>query len=127
MLIGEASRITGLSIRTIQLYEKKGLITVPYVTSGWSSHPNYTDALIERLFLIKKCEGLGFPLPEVHTILELIDIQAETCGKMTEQVTQQIAALEARISDLEKVRGLIAERVEAAWRDCPQEEAKEGS
>lgn len=66
MYIGEVSKITGLSIKAIRLYEEKGLIrTLP--RSGRYRIYNKTD--IEILTLIAEAKSLGVTLASLNNVI----------------------------------------------------------
>ena len=66
--IGEVSKHTGLSLRTIRYYEEEGLIASERSAGGqrW-----YTDQDIVYLKRIIELKGLGFSLSEIRRIIEL--------------------------------------------------------
>ncbi len=66
MYIGKASKITGLSIKTIRFYEKKGLIRQPERIGKYRVY-NATD--IEILILIKEARELGVTLSQLKGII----------------------------------------------------------
>ncbi|KZM42429.1 transcriptional regulator [Marinomonas sp. SBI22] len=66
MYIGEASKLTGLSVKAIRLYEEKGLIRVP-ARSG--SYRIYSKADIEILNLIAESKRLGVTLASLKNVI----------------------------------------------------------
>lgn len=67
MKIGELSRVTKVSIPTIRLYEREGLIEPAQRTPGLSRE--FSGCHEKRLRFIKKLRGLGFTLEEVKALL----------------------------------------------------------
>ena len=67
MTVKEASRLTGLSIRTLQYYDKLGLLPAMRTESGYRL---YDDAALERLQQILLFRELEFPLRDIRTILD---------------------------------------------------------
>jgi MerR family transcriptional regulator, copper efflux regulator len=65
VLIGEASRRTGASIKAIRLYESLGLIGVPLRRGRYRL---YNDEALETLRCIKQAQGLGFTLREMQAL-----------------------------------------------------------
>ena len=59
MTVKEASRLTGISIRTLQYYDKLGLLPAMRTESGYRL---YDDAALERLQQILLFRELEFPL-----------------------------------------------------------------
>ncbi|EAQ64420.1 hypothetical transcriptional regulator [Marinomonas sp. MED121] len=70
MYIGEASKLTGLSIKAIRLYEEKGLIRVP-ARSG--RYRIYSKADIEILKLIAESKRLGVTLASLKEVIVYTD------------------------------------------------------
>lgn len=65
MTVKEASRLTGISIRTLQYYDKLGLLPAMRTESGYRL---YDDAALERLQQILLFRELEFPLRDIRTI-----------------------------------------------------------
>ena len=64
MTVKEASRLTGISIRTLQYYDKLGLLPAMRTESGYRL---YDDAALERLQQILLFRELEFPLRDIRT------------------------------------------------------------
>ena len=58
MTVKEASRLTGISIRTLQYYDKLGLLPAMRTESGYRL---YDDAALERLQQILRFGSWSFP------------------------------------------------------------------
>lgn len=71
MTINEASKLTGVSIRTLQYYDTIGLLKPSeYPASGYRL---YDDTSLERLQQILLFKELEFPLKEIKTIIDAPD------------------------------------------------------
>ena len=69
--VHEVSRLTGVSIRTLQYYDKIGLLhPAEYTRSGYRL---YDDAALEKLQQILLFRELEFPLKEIGQILDSPD------------------------------------------------------
>ncbi len=67
MTVNEVSKLTGVSIRTLQYYDKIGLLKpAQYTESGYRL---YDDAALERLQQILLFKELQFPLKEIKQII----------------------------------------------------------
>ena len=67
MKISEMSKLTGVSIRTLQYYDKIGLLCpTKYTESGYRL---YDDTALERLQQILLFRELEFPLKEIKRII----------------------------------------------------------
>lgn len=66
--IGEFSRITSLSIKTLRFYHEKGLLIPASVDAG-SGYRHYNQANVERARVIAALRSLEFSLEEIGVIL----------------------------------------------------------
>lgn len=67
MTVNEVSKLTGVSIRTLQYYDKIGLLNpTDYTESGYRL---YDDTALEKLQQILLFKELEFPLKEVKSII----------------------------------------------------------
>lgn len=94
----EASRISGVSIRTLHYYDKLGLLPAAKVTEA--GYRLYDQAALERLQIILLFRELEFPLKEIGRILDSTDFDRNRA------LEQQIQLLELKKERLEKIIGL---------------------
>ena len=67
MTVNEVSKFTGVSIRTLQYYDKIGLLhPVKYTESGYRL---YDDTALEKLQQILLFRELEFPLKDIKAII----------------------------------------------------------
>ena len=68
MTVNEVSKLTGVSIRTLQYYDTIGLLKpIEYTESGYRL---YDDTSLERLQQILLFRELEFPLKEIKEIID---------------------------------------------------------
>ena len=68
MTVNEVSKLTGVSIRTLQYYDTIGLLKpIEYTESGYRL---YDDTSLERLQQILLFKELEFPLKEIKKIID---------------------------------------------------------
>ena len=68
MTVNEVSKLTGVSIRTLQYYDTIGLLKpIQYTESGYRL---YDDTSLERLQQILLFKELEFPLREIKWIID---------------------------------------------------------
>ncbi len=95
MTIKEASRLAGVSIRTLQYYDKIGLLhPTGYTESGYRL---YDDAALETLQQILLFRELEFPLKEIKEIISRPDFDKNKA------LEQQITLLTMKKERLEKL------------------------
>ncbi|BCE01522.1 MerR family transcriptional regulator [Marinicellulosiphila megalodicopiae] len=68
MYIGDVSKLTGLTVKTIRFYEQKKLISIPERKGRYRI---YNQKIIDQLFLIIKAKSLGFTLNQFFEIQKL--------------------------------------------------------
>src|SRR5882757_4140776 len=66
--IGELSRLTGLSVRTIRFYSESGL--VPEAGRTPAGYRTYDRDAVERLGFVRTLRDLGIDLPTIGRVLE---------------------------------------------------------
>lgn len=95
MTVKEVSKLTGVSVRTLQYYDKIGLLQpTKYTDSGYRL---YDDTALERLQQILLFRELEFPLKEIKAILDSTNFD----GKKA--LSQQIKLLELKKQHLENL------------------------
>ncbi|MFG2949515.1 helix-turn-helix domain-containing protein [Streptomyces adustus] len=101
--IGELSRRTGLSVRTIRFYSDSGVVAP--TTRSPAGHRLYgLDALV-RLELVRTLRELGVDLPTIRRVLDRELSMAEVAAAHADAVDVQIRALSLRRSVLRVVAG----------------------
>ncbi|HEY1124722.1 MAG TPA: MerR family transcriptional regulator [Sphingobium sp.] len=88
MRIGELSNVTGVSIATIRLYEREGLVGVASRTDG--RFREFTPEQRIRLDFIKRLRNLGFTLDDVKALLGLCDADGNTRIQTLHRILQGI-------------------------------------
>ena len=95
MTVNEVSKLTGVSIRTLQYYDNIGLLKpAEYTESGYRL---YDDAALERLQQILLFRELEFPLKDIKDIINRSDFDKNKA------LEQQIDLLELRKEHIENL------------------------
>jgi DNA-binding transcriptional MerR regulator/effector-binding domain-containing protein len=90
--IGDFSRITGLTVKTLRFYHEKGLLA-PTCVDEQTGYRYYDRSKVERARAIVHLRGLDLSLEEIGEILR----HAQDDADLREVMTRQKAVLEARI------------------------------
>ncbi|MEV0612468.1 MerR family transcriptional regulator [Nonomuraea sp. NPDC050404] len=88
--IGELSRLTGVSVRTIRFYCDEGIIASVRSTGG---HRRFDQGAVERLGLVRRLRGLGLGLAAIAQV-----IGGER--SMADAVAAERAELDVRLAEL---------------------------
>ena len=102
--VKEVSELTGISVRTLQYYDRIGLL--PPAVRTQAGYRLYDDTALERLQQILLFRELAFPLSEIKEILEAPDFDR------SKALRQQIRLLELKKEHLENLI-LFARGIEA--------------
>ncbi len=106
MRIGELAAELGLNPRTIRYYESIGLLPEPERTGG--NYRDYGTDDLERLRFIKAAQRLGLTLDEIREVLAFAERGEPPCGFVRERLRREVAAVDARIAELQEMRGELA-------------------
>ena len=107
MTIGRIAGAAGVNVETIRFYQRLGLLAEPTRPPGGVRR--YGVEFVARLRFIKRAQQLGFSLAEVQRLLVLEDPQS--CSKARSLAAEKLALVEARIADLERMRGVLRDLV----------------
>jgi len=107
MTIGRVAETAGVNVETIRYYQRLGLLAQPARPPG--GFRRYGGEFVSRLRFVKRAQQLGFSLAEVQRLLVLEDPQS--CGKARSLAAEKLALVEARIADLDRMRGVLKDLV----------------
>ncbi len=105
MTVNEVSKLTGVSIRTLQYYDTIGLLKpVEYTESGYRL---YDDTSLERLQQILLFKELEFPLKEIKRIVDAPDFDRnKVLEQQIELLTMKKEHLENLINFARGIKGI---------------------
>src|SRR5262245_13703856 len=96
--IGEFSRVTGMTVKTLRFYHEQKLL-VPTLVDPQTGYRYYDPALIERARVIVYLRSLEFPLEEIGELLR----HATDDAQIVAAIERQRSVIEERIRALRKV------------------------
>ncbi len=111
--IGEFSKVTSLTIKTIRLYDEKGLLP-PAVVSDGSGYRYYDAASVERARIIQELRALDFSLADIAQILEAGEDEADIVSYLEKHVDEVARKLDRYQQIHRALETLIAKEREAA-------------
>ena len=105
MAVNEVSKLTGVSIRTLQYYDTIGLLKpIEYTESGYRL---YDDTSLERLQQILLFKELEFPLKEIKKIIDAPNFDRnKALEQQIELLTMKKEHLENLISFARGIKGI---------------------
>jgi DNA-binding transcriptional MerR regulator len=101
--IGDLSRLTGLTVKTIRYWSDAGV--VPPTDRTPAGYRLYDRAALERLGLVRTLRDLGIDLAAIHSILSSRITVAEVASAHAEALEVQIRTLRIRQAVLRTVAG----------------------
>ena len=107
LTIGRVAAAAGVNVETIRFYQRLGLLTEPTRPPGGVRR--YGREFVARLRFIKRAQQLGFSLADIQRLMVLEDPQS--CGKARSLAAEKLALVEARLADLERMRGVLKDLV----------------
>jgi MerR family transcriptional regulator, copper efflux regulator len=123
MRIGELAEQAGISTKALRYYEQIGILTPPARTP--SGYRSYDEAALGRLGFVRAGQAVGLTLGEIRQIIAFRDNGQAPCAHVTELLQRHAAELDARIRELQQLRGELRQLAERAAtldpEDCPPE------
>ncbi len=122
LLIGELADAAGVGVETIRFYEREGLLPEPPRSDA--GYRLYDAEAVRRVRFIRKAKDLGFTLAETKDLLELRATDASACDDVADRARRKITTVEERIRELNRVRRVLLDLVEACaaqaeTSECP--------
>lgn len=105
MTVGEVAKKMDVTVRTLQHYDRKGMLSPSAISEG--GRRLYTDKDIIKLHQILSLKHLGFSLDDIKNRLIPLDSPAEIAEVLAEQavaVKQKIESLSESLKELELLR-----------------------
>lgn len=107
LTIGRVAEAAGVNVETVRFYQRLGLMGEPIRPLGGVRR--YGAEFVSRLRFIKRAQQLGFSLAEIQRLLVLEDPQS--CSKARALAAEKLALVEARLADLDRMRGVLKDLV----------------
>lgn len=115
--IGEFSKMTDLSIRTLRYYDSIGLL-IPYEIDRFTGYRYYTDDNLSEVYLIKLLRSVNFSLEEILMYKSCLNEQI--IDNKIDELSDSINELESKIQKL----NIIREEVSSKDNIIPLEKSK---
>lgn len=103
MRIGEVVACSGITDKTLRFYEDIGVLDAPDRTS--SGYRDYESGVLDRLAFIRAAQAVGLSLGEIREIIAMRDRGEVPCAHVLELLTSRSSEVEARIAELQRLRG----------------------
>ena len=102
MTIARLGAAAGVGVETVRYYQRRGLLAVP-PSAGAVRRYDADD--VRRLRFIRRAQAAGFTLEEIGELMALD--RTDDRARVRELATERVAALDARIAELEQSRAAL--------------------
>lgn len=120
MNVGEASRVTGLPIKTIRYYDEIGLVHPDRDNNGYRQFDEYS---VHKLHFVKRARGLGFSVGDCRTLLSLYEDQDRSSADVKLIAQEHLTSVETKIAQMRQFRNALVDLVDSCNGDhrpeCP--------
>jgi len=119
MNISEVAKKTGLTAKSIRLYEEKNLITPPHRLDN--GYRDYQQQHIDDLMLIARCKRVGFSLDECKAMLILANDPSRSSSAVKERAQKKLQSVEQKLKELTEIKRQLEDWI----RECPGDEGSD--
>ncbi|MBS9719144.1 Cu(I)-responsive transcriptional regulator [Tianweitania sp. BSSL-BM11] len=120
MNVSRAAERTNLPPKTLRYYEEIGLIHPARSTNGYR---DYSEEDVHRLAFLQRARSLGFSIEDCRQLMSLYRDRDRASHDVREIAVAHVAAIEAKIAELQSMRTTLQRLVHAchgdARPDCP--------
>ncbi|WP_295893694.1 Cu(I)-responsive transcriptional regulator [uncultured Vibrio sp.] len=121
MNIGNVANLTGLSSKSIRLYEEKGIITPPIRSEA--GYREYSSKNVQELSLIARAKNAGFSLLECKELVQLAQNPNRKSSEVKIKTKEKLDEIELKIKELTEIKDQLESWVSAcpgnAESQCP--------
>jgi len=110
MSIGELAKDTGVNVQTVRYYERRGLLAPPDRTRA--GYRRFNEEAVRQVRFIKRAQGLGFTLKEIHELLTLRADPETTCTDVKARAQAKIEDIDSKLQLLKAMKQALAELAE---------------
>ncbi|MCC8393830.1 MerR family transcriptional regulator [Paraburkholderia sp. MMS20-SJTR3] len=106
LTIGQLSRLTGASVRSIRHYDEHGLLASERASNGYRMFP---DKAVTQVKQIQRMIATGFTIDDIRAFPDcmLLIEGARSCDQITDVQRVRLEAIDRQIADLEKRRARL--------------------
>lgn len=119
MNIGSVAELTGLSSKSIRLYEEKGLITPP--SRSDSGYREYGEQQVQELNLISRAKNAGFSLQECKEFVQLAHNPQRKSSEVKARAQVKLDEVQNKIRQLQEIEKQLKEWIAACPGDASSE------
>jgi len=110
--IGEFSKASGLSVKTLRFYHEKGILA-PASIDDASGYRYYDEASLDRARIIRRLREVGFSIEEIAEILGQCEDDADIIGHLDRQKKAVAERIRSEKDVIRKLDEIIRQEIEA--------------
>ena len=120
MVVGEAAKATGLSIKTIRYYEEIGLVIPERMNNGYR---DYSEKHIHILCFIQRARSLGFTVEDCQTLVSLYENKSRKSSDVKTLAQKHLNTIAKKMTELQAMHDALSQLVTNCkgdnHPDCP--------
>jgi Cu(I)-responsive transcriptional regulator len=120
MNIGEVSRRSGLSDKTIRYYESIDLVRPMRNDNGYRT---FRESDLGKLIFLGRSRSLGFSIEDCRTLLQLNEDESRSSKEVKQIAQQHLDQIEKKITNLRDMQRALSKLVDScagdSRRECP--------
>ncbi len=116
MNISDVAKLTGLTAKSIRLYEEKGLIDAPH--RGDNGYRIYSQKHIDDLLLIARAKRVGFSLDECKSLVSVANDPQRKSAVVKKKAREKLDQVTKKLNELELIRDQLLRWID----ECPGDE-----
>ncbi len=105
MNIGEAAKVTGISVKMLRYYEQIGLVRPALRT--YSGYRVYSEKDVATLRFVRRARDLGFQVKQIASLLDLWRDGSRSSGDVKALALGHVRELERRRRELDEMIGTL--------------------
>ena len=125
--IGQVASYSGVTVDTVRVYERQGLIEIPERRSNGYRH--YSKEYVRRINFIKWSQTLGFTLNEIKELLFIPRPSAHACKEIRDRLETKLNIIEKKRKELLRLKRALGSVIQTCdmtqGEHCPVLEALE--
>ena len=104
MNIGQAAKLSDLSVKTIRYYEDIELVKPERLDNGYR---DYSDADIHCLIFLQRSRGLGFTIDECRLLLSLYEDDHRSSRDVKAIANDKLVEIDRKIEELQSLKNTL--------------------
>jgi MerR family copper efflux transcriptional regulator len=121
MNIGKASKLSGLTVKTVRYYSDIGIIN-PQINTN-TGYRDFSESDLAKLQFIAKARKFDFSLDDCRELLSLYENTERSSKEVKALTLEKIAEIDAKLSELEMLREQLSRLASSCHGDdrpnCP--------